>query len=298
MKKGIKYNRAWGEEFLSDLEARALSSNTVETYRRYLGLFLDFADSRGLRLGDVNILDIRSFLATLVESKSKSSRALIITIVRSFFRFCFKRGYIRIDPAAVVCVPKFDAPLPNFLTEGEALLFCQMPVLVLRDKAILEVLYASGVRVHELTGINVEDVDLKSRVIRVRGKGRKERLVLYGRRAAEALKYYLIFRRFLQSGGIKWNALFLNYIGRRMSDRQVQRVVHKYLVFSGLSKKVSPHTFRHSFASHLMSRGCGITEISELLGHESLATTEKYCHTDLAFLMKNYRKAFAHNSST
>lgn len=290
--------RSWSGEFISYLEhERKFSINTVKTYGIYLSKFFDYLERGKLNLKKLDHRDIRSFLVSIQgnelkkdQKKGKSSIALIASIIRSFFTFCMKRKYLDDNPAAIVATPKFNQPLPKFLTEKEAKKFCQLPVLILRDKAILEILYGSGIRVAELTGITLDDIDFKNKIIRIQGKGNKERLSLYGNQAARALNFYLHIRPLLMKAGSKEVELFLNYKGEKLSERQVQRIVEKYRLISELDKKITPHVFRHSFASHLLARGCGLREIQEFLGHKSLATTEKYLHVDLAYLIKNYKK--------
>jgi len=289
----------WLNEFMAYLELeRRFSFNTIKTYRIYLAIFFDYIKEKRLDLEQIDHRDIRNFLRSIQDNrlkkgqnKSPSSMSLIVSIIRSFFRFCRKREYIDDNPAAIVATPKFNRPLPKFLSEKETAKFCQLPVLILRDKAILEILYGSGIRVNELTRINLDDIDFKEKIIRIQGKGNKERLSLYGRMAARALNFYLNVRPLLMDHDSQETALFLNYKGERLSDRQVQRIVEKYWIFSELNKKITPHVFRHSFASHLLAAGCGLREIQELLGHVSLATTQKYLHVDVAHLIEVYKKA-------
>jgi len=291
------------KEFILYLEhERKYSFNTVKTYKIYLRIFFDYLKEKKLDLEDLDHRNIRAFLSAIQgnklkknQNKKNSSMSLITSIIRSFFKFCMKRKYLFDNPAAVLSIPKFSRPLPKFLSEKEAEKFCQLPVLILRDKAILEVLYGSGIRVNELTGINIDDIDFEMKIIRIRGKGNKERLVFYGKEAARSVKFYLHIRPLLIRSGTKTRpkeiALFLNYKGEKLSSRQIERIVKKYLIFSELNKEITPHGLRHSFASHLLSRGCGLREIQEFLGHESLATTEKYVHIDIGQLIETYKKA-------
>lgn len=298
--------RFWAGEFISYLEhERKFSINTIKTYQIYLDEFFDYLKREKLNLKNMDHRDVRAFMVSIQDNKLKknqvkknSSMALIVSIVRSFFKFCVRKKYLDDNPAAIVATPRFNQPLPNFSSEKETERFCQLPVLILRDKAILEILYSCGVRVAELTGIVLNDIDFENKIIRIRGKGGKERLALYGSQAARILKYYLHIRPLLKRPGASEAALFLNYKGEKLSTRQIQRIIEKYWKISELSKKITPHSLRHSFASHLLARGAGIREIQELLGHTSLATTEKYLHVDLAFLIKNYKKANLGTSQT
>jgi integrase/recombinase XerC len=195
----------------------------------------------------------------------------------------------------MVSTPKQDKPVPSFLTEEEMQKFLDLPQtakpLDKRDKAMLELLYATGIRVSELVGICLEDVIFIERLIRIRGKGKKERLVPFGRMAEMSLRSYLRVRSMINKGKVEETPLFLNYRGQKLSSRSVERTVDKYIQRSALRQKISPHSLRHSFASHLLSRGADLRVIQELLGHESLATTQKYTHLDLKHLLEVYRKS-------
>jgi len=297
----------WLNEFILYLKhEKKYSFNTVKTYRIYLNIFFNYLKAKKLNLEDLDHRNIRAFLSAIHNNKLKknqnkknSSMALIISIIRSFFKFCVKRKYLSDNPAAVLATPKFSRPLPKFLSEKEAEKFCQLPALVLRDKAILEVLYGTGIRISELTGINIDDIDFETKIIRILGKGNKERLVFYGKEAARSLSFYLNVRPLLMRSGPKAGpeeaTLFLNYKGQKLSSRQLERIVKKYLFISELNKEITPHSLRHSFASHLLSRGCGLREIQEFLGHKSLATTEKYVHVNVGQLIETYKKAQAIN---
>jgi integrase/recombinase XerC len=164
-------------------------------------------------------------------------------------------------------------------------------ILDLRDRALLELLYATGIRVGELVGTDVEDVNFSERLIVIRGKGKKERLLPFGSKAAESLRIYIKKRVLINKGKIQEAPLFLNYRGRRLTSRSVERIVNKYIQRAALRRKISPHSLRHSFASHLLSRGADLRVIQELLGHESLATTQKYTHIDIGQLLDVYRKS-------
>jgi integrase/recombinase XerC len=163
--------------------------------------------------------------------------------------------------------------------------------LDLRDKAALELLYATGMRVSELAGINLDDLTFSERLVRVRGKGKKERLIPFGKKAEDSLAFYIRSRPQINKGKIEAEALFLNYRGERLSSRSVERIVDKYICFTAVQRKISPHSLRHSFASHLLSRGADLRVIQELLGHESLATTQKYTHLNLRQLLEVYKKS-------
>jgi integrase/recombinase XerC len=272
------------------------SVHTISGYRRDLIQFAGYLEERGLRLRQVDNVHIRGFMAQLHERRlKKSSLARKLAAIRSFFQFCLKKKWISENPARVVATPKQEKLVPSFLSEEEMAGFLQVPPsrkpLDLRDNAVLEFLYATGIRVSELVGISLEDVHSEERLVRVRGKGKKERLVPFGRMAQERLAAYLRARPELLQDRIGERALFLNYQGRRITTRSVERIVDKYIRLTAVKRKISPHSLRHSFASHLLSRGADLRVIQELLGHESLATTQKYTHLDLGHLMDVYRKS-------
>jgi tyrosine recombinase XerC len=281
---------------------RNASGHTITSYRRDLTQFIDYLEGRRASLRRADNLQIRGFMAELHERRlRKSSLARKLAAVRSFFRFAVKNNWVAENPARVVATPKQELRVPSFLTEEEMADFLDMPAsgkpLELRDQAALELLYATGIRVSELVGINVEDVHLGERLVRVRGKGKKERIVPFGTIAQGRLRAYLEGRAGLAGDRLDEDALFLNYKGRRITTRSVERLVDKYIRRTAVRRKISPHSLRHSFASHLLGRGADLRVIQELLGHESLATTQKYTHLDLGHLMDVYRKSHPRSGS-
>ncbi len=284
-------------EFLAYLRyERNASVHTISGYSRDLTQFSDYIRERGGSFRKVDNLQIRGFMAQLHERRlKKSTTARKLAAIRSFFQFGVKKKWITDNPAKVVATPRQEKRVPSFLSEDEMTQFLDVPPskkpLDLRDKAILELLYASGIRVSELVGINPEDVNLGERLVRVRGKGKKERLVPFGRMAGQRLAEYIRVRPGLVLDRVGEKGLFLNYQGRRITPRSVERMVDKYIRRTAVKRKISPHSLRHSFATHLLSRGADLRVIQELLGHESLATTQKYTHLDLGRLMDVYRKS-------
>jgi len=284
-------------QFLSYLKyEKNASPHTIKSYKTDLNQLAEFLKEKGILLREVDNVLLRGFLARLHERKEmKSTVARKLASIRSFLQFCVKRKWLEDNPAKVVSTPKQEMHIPSFLSEQEVANFLELPysnkILDLRDKVVLEFLYATGVRVSELVGINLEDISLEERLVRVKGKGKKERLLPFGKKAEESLMKYLRGRSSINKGRIDQKALFLNYRGQRLSPRSVERIIDKYIRLSALQRKISPHSFRHSFASHLLSRGADLRVIQELLGHESLATTQKYTHLDLAQLVKVYRKS-------
>ena len=284
-------------QFLSYLKhEKNASPHTIASYRGDLKQLALFLSEKKITLTGVDNIVLRSFLATLYEKKiKKSSVARKLAAMRSFFQYCIRMKWLNDNPAKIVATPRQDKYLPSFLSEAEVEAFLDLPQsdrpLDLRDRAILELLYATGMRVSELVGISLEDVSFYERLIRVMGKGKKERIVPFGRTAEDSLKNYMRARVFIFKGNIDEKALFLNYRGERLTARSVQRIVDKYIETSAMRRKISPHSLRHSFASHLLGRGADLRAIQEFLGHESLATTQKYTHMDLKQLLEVYRKS-------
>ena len=272
------------------------SPHTIASYERDLKQLAAYLKERKISLRKTDNVVLRGFLAALYEKRDKKSTvARKLAAIRSFFQFCIRKRWLEDNPAKVVATPKQEKPVPSFLSEEDMAEFLDLPKtdkpLDLRDKCVLELLYATGLRVSELVGINLEDIHFEERLIRVRGKGKKERLVPFGRVAEESLAIYMRARSQIHKGEIDESALFLNYRGARITSRSVERVVDKYIRFSAMRRKISPHSLRHSFASHLLSRGADLRVIQELLGHESLATTQKYTHLDLKQLIDVYKKS-------
>ncbi len=272
------------------------SPHTIANYRGDLLQLSRYLEERKMKLQDIDNIVLRGFLAVLYDRGGKKSTVgRKLAAVRSFFQFCVRKRWMDDNPAKVVSTPKQDKPVPSFLSEEEMQEFLDLPrtakPLDKRDKAILELLYATGIRVSELVGICLDDVKYTERLIRIRGKGKKERLVPFGRMAEESLRSYLRVRPLINKGHTEETTLFLNYRGQKLSSRSVERTVDKTIRRSAVRRKISPHSLRHSFASHLLSRGADLRVIQELLGHESLATTQKYTHLDLKHLLEVYRKS-------
>jgi tyrosine recombinase XerC len=275
---------------------RNASPHTIASYRRDLTQLAAFLDLRKIPLRKIDNVILRTFLAFLFErGLKKSTVARKLAAMRSFFQYCLRMRWLTDNPAKIVSTPKQDRYLPSFLSEEEVKTFLDLPQsnrpLDLRDRAILEFMYATGLRVSELVGMDADDINFKERLVRVTGKGKKERIVPFGKAAGESLVDYLKKRILINKGKIDERAVFLNYRGERLTSRSVERIVDKYIEISATRRKISPHSLRHSFASHLLSRGADLRAIQEFLGHESLATTQKYTHIDLKQLLEVYRKS-------
>lgn len=279
------------EKFIRHLEVeRAVSAHTLRAYRKDLEEFSGYVESEA---ANIDVIDIRGFIANQIQrglNKTTVNRRL--SSIRSFFRFLYIEGYVKKNPSKLVSSPKVSKLLPKFLSVDDIFTLMEKPqgsgFFPARDKAILELLYSSGLRVSELTGLNMDDVNLNESIMKVRGKGKKERIVPIGSKAVNALRLYHAERKLKKS---KTKALFLNRFGNRLTDRGVRRIVVKYSRESAIHGEISPHTLRHSFASHLLQGGADLRVIQELLGHASLSTTQKYTHLDITHLVDVYDNA-------
>jgi len=276
---------------------RNVSINTVGAYRTDLESFLEFLSDQYLTMArdqiDLQRLDhlaIRSYLAHLARKKlSRASIARHLSTLRSFFKYLMREGTVEANPARGVATPRREKHLPSVLQSSEVALLFEIPDLSsplgVRDRAWLELLYASGLRISELVGIDLDDIELRARLVKVRGKGSKERIVPFGTKAAEAIRAYLDVRTSEE------DALFVNYRGQRITVRSVRRLFNTYVRAASLRAGISPHTLRHSFATHLLNAGADLRSIQELLGHASLSTTQKYTHLNDWQLIAVYKKA-------
>jgi integrase/recombinase XerC len=283
---------------------RRVSAHTLRNYLSDVAQFRRFLLSRKLCLDDADVIDlakvdihaVRGFLASLTKDRKKSSIGRKLAALKSFFRYLVAIKSIDKDPLLLIQTPKQEKPLPNFLSVDDVFqLLGGVKVkksLDIRDRAILEFFYSTGVRVSELVGLNWADVDFQLEIVRVVGKGLKERIVPFGAMAKEALKDYGTEQR------KKWNIpckgqapVFLNNRGERITTRSVARIVEKHLRQAGIAVKMGPHGLRHTFATHLLNSGADLRVIQEMLGHASLSTTQRYTHLNLDQLTAVYDKA-------
>ncbi len=287
------------EKFLIYIKSeKSYSEHTLLTYSKALEQFNDYIkkeiDSEIL-LEELVLDDIRPFLGFLHDDgMKKNSLRLKISVVKSFFKYCYKRKYINFNPAALISAPKTDKKLPSFFLENEVTelidTFESDDVIQLRDKALIELLYSSGLRISEALNININDLNFNSASLKVLGKGNKERVVPIGSKAIEAIKNYLKYRDQLvntQSG----QALFLAKNGKRLYQSSIYRKINSKMKGISESPKKSPHVFRHSFATHLLDHGADIKSVSEMLGHARLSTTQIYTHVSIEKLKEAYKKA-------
>jgi integrase/recombinase XerC len=308
------------KQFLIYLHAvRNASPHTIRSYENDLGQFLKFLTPPGVAMPsvhDVTHLMIREFVAHLHDLKlEKSSIARKLAAIRSFFKFAVREGMVARNPARMVATPRLPKRIPAVLSAEDLNAFLDgvvagpersperrkepsmiddSRVMVKRDRAILELLYASGLRVSELTGLNLGDMDRKERMLRVRGKGNKERIVPYGGKAEQSLEAYEPLRQeLLRKAGGRGDrqAVFLNHLGTRLTQRSVARIVKKYARLANVNWDLHPHSLRHAFATHLLADGADLRAIQELLGHASLSTTQRYTHATIRQLMEVFDKA-------
>lgn len=320
------------------------SPHTISNYGKDLGQFVSYLSPPGLEppaLTAVTHTTIREFVGHLHDHHlQKSSIARKLAALRSFFKYCVREGQLKENPARLVPTPKLPKRIPSVLTAEEMNGFLNQlaamgpsssiggapprrpsrasknagagklvkredeSLLLRRDRALLELLYAAGLRVSELTGLNLADIEQKEHILRVRGKGGKERIVPYGTKAQEALEKYwplrdqLLLQASSTRGGHRHaphtEAVFLNYAGRRLTQRSVGRIVKKYVRLVNVNWDLHPHSLRHAFATHLLADGADLRAIQELLGHQSLSTTQKYTHASIRQLMDIYDKSHPH----
>lgn len=301
-------------QFLDHLRyERNVSAHTVRNYESDLRQFVDYLMPNGEGvikkasaqrvepdITQIDHLTIREWLSTLhSDHKKKTSIARKLAALRTFFQFLVREGIVESNPAKIVATPRKEKKLPVHLSIEDAIRFIETPDQETdfgkRDRAILELLYATGVRVSELTSINLRDIDFKNKLVRVFGKRRKERIVPFGEPAAKALRDYLAIREklLMNAPATKRDAqpLILNYQGTRMTARSVGRLVEKYIRLCAGIHDISPHALRHSFATHLLDSGADLRDIQELLGHARLSTTQIYTHVSMEKLIEVYDKA-------
>ena len=288
------------DRFLGYLEAERGCSR--ETLRAYSGDLLRFAlfaspDNDDFDPAAISMMGLRRYLAHLrQEGAARTTIARKVASLRSFYRYLVREGVVGDNPAVNLVVPRIEKRLPVFLDEGEVEKLLDAPDPAepagRRDRAILEMLYSTGMRISEIAAVSLEDVDLIGEVAKAKGKGRKERLVPLGTAAVVALRDYLDVRTTIaQRRRTNRRALFVNKAGGRLSDRGIRRIFHKHARIVGLPDRVSPHTLRHSFATHMLNRGADLRSVQELLGHASIATTQVYTHVTTEHLKKVYNQA-------
>ncbi|MCZ6555366.1 MAG: tyrosine recombinase XerC [Candidatus Dadabacteria bacterium] len=285
------------EDFLSS--ERNYSKHTLKAYIadiKEFGLVLKdmgliSADNGEIDFAHMDETPIRTFISRLYGKNKRVSISRKLASIRTFYEFLIRNGTIKSNPAKLVPTPKGEKRLPTFLTVDEVVKLVETPgsenVYESRDRAILELLYSCGLRVSELVGINLNNLDLISMSVKVLGKGNKERMVPLGSKACAAIKTYLSQRLDLKPED---DYLFVNSRGGRLSTRSIDRIIKKYAAISGIPKNISPHVLRHTFATHLLGGGADLRAIQEMLGHKSLSTTQRYTHISIEKIMEIYDK--------
>lgn len=279
------------EKFIQFLKIQKnISENTALAYRRDIEQFSRFLEKKNLNIKNADKFTVRDYLANVLQTASKKSSIIRkIAALRGFFNFLVKCKMLKISPMDFVLTPKAEKHLPNFLTSNEINVLLAAPdiseISGLRDRAILELLYSSGLRISELTGLNRADVDYFSGTVKVMGKGSKQRLVPVGDAAMDTIRKYLKKRK------DNFDSLFAGVRSRRLTPRFIQQKMLKiYLKKAGITKKITPHSLRHTFATHLLDNGCDIRSVQEMLGHKNLATTQIYTHVTSQMMKKIYDK--------
>ncbi len=287
------------DDFSSYLKyERQASEYTLKNYVIDLKQFFSFVQDKVKKNIDIDKINgslVREYVASLFGKKNPASISRKLSSIRSFFNFCLKKGAVKTNPAKEVTSPKIGKRIPKFLTVDEVFALIETPkvqtAMGCRDKAILELLYASGLRVSELVNLKISDLNLEEMIVKVQGKGRKERVVPMGTKARDVLQRYLNLRFAFTSEAGPNEPVFVNKYGKKISVRSVERMLEKYLRLSGINKNVTPHVLRHTFATHLLNAGADMRGIQELLGHSSLSTTQKYTHVGLEKMMEVYDKS-------
>jgi integrase/recombinase XerC len=281
---------------------RNVSPRTIYAYRDDLDSFISFLCNDYLSVGKdlldfkkVDHLTVRAYLAHLSRRKlSRSTTARHLSTLRTFFKYLVREGVVEANPARSVATPKREKHLPQVMQTSDVALLLEQPdtsvILGVRDLAWMELMYGSGLRIGEVVGTDVDDLELKARLVKVHGKGSKERIVPFGSKAEEALRAWLAVRGELVKDPEE-QAVFVNHRGKRITIRSVHRLFERYLRKAALRAGISPHTMRHSFATHLLNAGADLRGIQELLGHASLSTTQKYTHLNDWQLIAVYKKA-------
>jgi len=276
---------------------KGYSTHTLTAYSKDLKQFFNFFQERKDFLEVITYLDIRQYL-TFLQSRgiNRSTQARKLTAIRSFFKYLKRNKYITNNPSEMIHSPKKTKKIPTILSEGEVTklldqTFITEDPLTIRDKAIFELLYSSGLRVSELVSLKIEDINSNYHLVRVMGKGNKERIVPFGNKAWEAVEKYLSNSRHLLEKKEGVVVLFLNHQGKKLTTRGIRYIIDKYVTKAALSIKISPHVFRHSFATHLLDNGADLRVVQELLGHVNLSTTQIYTHVSKARIQQVYKNA-------
>ncbi len=292
------------DSFIESLSSeKGYSLNTCRAYKRDLEEFYQYLKSemaenlgpaKSPDLDSVTSLTIRGFLGVLYKKNKKATTARKLSTIRSFFRYLIKKGHIRISPAQMIATPKREKTIPAYLPVDEMFRLLDHiktnDLLGIRNRAIFELLYSTGIRVSEVAGLNVSDIDFSKRLVRVLGKGNKERVVPVGKKAISFIKSYRERLEVEKGVPVNMGPLFLNNTKGRLTTRSISRILEKIVKECALLTPVSPHGLRHSFATHMLDAGADLRVVQELLGHKSLSTTQRYTHVSIDKLMETYDK--------
>jgi integrase/recombinase XerC len=288
-----KENREQIEFFKKYLNAeRNFSIHTLRAYTKDIFDFGFFLHKKQLKFSNVSKYDVREFFEKL--NKKNLSKATLIRkfiAIRSFYKFLIINDIIKKNPTENISGPRKNKTIPSFLTESEMQTLLNLPNMKLRDRAMLELLYSCGLRIGELVNLNLKDIDFLSNIVTVLGKGNKERIVPVGNQCLNIIKEYINERRTFNFPYDRKSPVFLSKHLKKLDQRTARRILHKLFIKAGFKKKVSPHTLRHTFATHILDRGCDLRSVQKMLGHKNLSTTQIYTHVTIESLRKIYKNA-------
>lgn len=292
------------KDYIQSLRSQNMSANTIRAYQRDLEQFCEFLEAyfedKTVIISQINRLYVRDFLRKL-SSEGRSNRTLArkATTIRTFFDYCLRNGIVETNPTMNLKIPKFEQKLPKVFSEKEIEQLITIPDLEtkfgIRNRAIMELIYSCGLRISEVAGCKIGNLDNNERVIRILGKGRKIRIVPVGKEAMKALKRYFGIRKQFVSPKSD-DTIFLSKSGKPLTADELRQILDRYILLIARTKGYSPHSIRHSFATHMLNRGADIRAVQEMLGHSNLSTTELYTHLSLTDLKKAYEQAHPRSS--
>jgi integrase/recombinase XerC len=285
-------NKKLLDNFAKDIATQNLSNHTLMAYDFDICHFAVFLQDQNLSFTQVDKKVFRNYIAQLSLSLNKSSTRRKMAAIKTFYRFLKRQDVIEKSPIDLISAPKQDSKLPTFLTQEQVLSLLNLKNITLRDKALIETLYSCALRIEELMSLNIASIDFISNVIKVKGKGNKERIVPIGNKAVESLMQYMAQRKAAGLACGYSEPVFLNNKNQRLTQKAARDIVYKLAIKAKLTKHISPHTLRHSAATHLLENGCDIRTTQELLGHKNLSTTQIYTHVSVESMKKAYKNSF------
>ncbi|MDR1928978.1 MAG: tyrosine recombinase XerC [Endomicrobium sp.] len=294
--QSLESNKIRVNSFEKYLKAeRNFSSHTIRAYLKDIYDFMFFLQKKHLKFCNATRYDVRFFFQELnTDTKKKLSNATIIrklSSLRTFYKFLMINNFIEKNPLENIAKPKKNKRVPAFLTENEMHTLLNLSNIKLRDKAMIEILYSCGLRIEELVNLNLKNINFTLNTVTVKGKGNKERIIPIGNQCLNVIKKYINERNISSFYNNTQSPVFLSNRFKRLNQRTIRRILHKCFIKAGIKKKVSPHTLRHTFATHILDRGCDLRSVQEMLGHENLSTTQIYTHVTIESLKKIYIKA-------